>query len=202
CEEGHYCTNRGKFPCAAGRFGTSTHETSFLCSGACPAGSFCKEGSARSVLAIQLPTPCGNNTVYCPAGSSLPRVVSSGSFSFGGISAAERIAEALCPKGRYCQQGVAILCPAGTFGEMAGLQDAMCSGPCPAGIHENIFGGEVCVVHGCYRLDYWDVAVQCPPRWFCPRGAIDPFSLPCGGPEQYCPEGSGRPLPVDRGYYA
>ena len=38
--------------------------------------------------------------------------------------------------------------------------------------------------------------------WFCPPGTIDPFSFACGGPEYYCPEGSGRRLPVDRGFYA
>jgi len=38
--------------------------------------------------------------------------------------------------------------------------------------------------------------------WFCPAGTVDPYSFACGGPEHYCPEGSGRPLPVAQGYYA
>eukprot|EP00752_Nemacystus_decipiens_P010517 g9365.t1 len=101
-------------------------ETSFICSGPCPAGTFCPEASPS-------PIPCGNNTVYCPAGSSTPTVVSPGKYTFGGTSAARRIAEEFCPKGRYCKEGVATFCPAGTFGDREGLQDAWCSGPCPAG---------------------------------------------------------------------
>lgn len=38
--------------------------------------------------------------------------------------------------------------------------------------------------------------------WYCPPGTIHPFSFACGGPEYYCPEGSGRRLPVDTGFYA
>ncbi|CAM9366188.1 unnamed protein product, partial [Ectocarpus sp. 8 AP-2014] len=117
------------------------------------------------------PAPCGNSSVYCPAGSSTPIVVSPGNYAVGGTSASGRIEQAVCPKGRYCRQGLATLCPAGTFGEREGLHDDACSGPCPAG-------------------------------WYCPPGAIDPFALACGGPEHYCPEDSGRPLPVDRGFFA
>lgn len=84
------------------------------------------------------PIPCGNSTVYCPAGSSTPIVASFGNYTFGGASAAGRIAEDFCPKGRYCQEGVAVLCSAGTFGDREGLQDAACSGPCPAGKQENV----------------------------------------------------------------
>lgn len=95
------------------------------------------------------PIPCGNSTVYCPAGSSTPSAVSAGNYSFGGTSAAARTAEELCPKGRYCQKGLAVLCPAGTFGDREGLQDPACSGPCPAGKHDTFdatrtaFGGVI-----------------------------------------------------------
>ncbi|CAM9741308.1 unnamed protein product, partial [Ectocarpus sp. 13 AM-2016] len=126
CEQGHFCTYGVKLPCAPGGFGSYTEETSFLCSGLCPAGSFCPEGSSS-------PAPCGNSSVYCPAGSSTPIVVSPGNYTVGGTSASGRIEQAVCPKGRYCRQGLATLCPAGTFGEREGLHDDACSGPCPAG---------------------------------------------------------------------
>ncbi|CAM9427891.1 unnamed protein product, partial [Laminaria digitata] len=116
------------------------------------------------------PTPCGNSTVYCPAGSSAPSVASAGNYTLGGASPAGRTGEAVCPKGRYCQQGMAVYCPPGTYGKTGGLQDAACSGPCP-------------------------------PGWYCPPGTVDPFLFACGGPEHYCPEGSGRQLPVDMGFY-
>lgn len=38
--------------------------------------------------------------------------------------------------------------------------------------------------------------------WFCPPGTVNPYSLACGGADHYCPEGSGRRLPIARGYYA
>lgn len=42
----------------------------------------------------------------------------------------------------------------------------------------------------------------CHAGWYCPSGTVDPFSLACGSPTYFCPEGSGRSLPVDRGFYA
>lgn len=86
------------------------------------------------------PTPCGNSSVYCPPRVSTPTFVSAGNYSLGGTSAAGRVAEAVCPKGRYCTQGKAILCPAGTFGEREGLQNSTCSGPCPAGENSKFRG--------------------------------------------------------------
>lgn len=86
------------------------------------------------------PIPCGNSTVYCPAGSSRPTAVSPGNYTLGGASESGRTAEEVCPKGRYCHQGVAVLCPPGTFGEQEGLDNAECSGPCPAGERKERLG--------------------------------------------------------------
>ena len=35
-----------------------------------------------------------------------------------------------------------MLCPAGTFGDLEGVRDEACSGPCPAGKEES-FGGVI-----------------------------------------------------------
>ncbi|CAM9593374.1 unnamed protein product, partial [Ascophyllum nodosum] len=76
------------------------------------------------------------------------------------------------PAGKFCREGAVKFCPAGTYGELARL-------------HEE---------DTCSNL--------CPAGWYCPTGTVHPFSLACGGPRFYCPEGSGRPLPVDRGFHA
>ena len=43
-----------------------------------------------------------------------------------------------CPPGHYCLEGsagpeAAIECPGGVFGDVRGLRDAKCAGPCPPG---------------------------------------------------------------------
>lgn len=82
---------------------------------------------------LDSPVVCGNSTVFCPAGSAAPTVVSRGNYTLGGTSPAQRTTDTVCPKGRYCQNGVAVLCPAGTYGEADGLWEEGCSGACPAG---------------------------------------------------------------------
>lgn len=41
--------------------------------------------------------------------------------------------QATCPAGTYCQGGVSLPCPAGTYGSRMGLYSPTCSGLCPAG---------------------------------------------------------------------
>ncbi len=99
------------------------------------------------------PIPCGNSTVYCPAGSSRPTEVSSGNYTLGGTSNAGRTEEEVCPKGRYCHQGVAVLCPPGTFGEREGLDGAGCSGPCPAGEQRGV--GAIRTAEAVFKIEEW-----------------------------------------------
>lgn len=92
------------------------------------------------------PIPCGNSTVFCSAGSSKPSIVSSGNYTVGGTSEVGRTADEICPRGRYCLEGLAVLCPSGTYGEVQGLQSEACSGPCPAGEHVSWQGIPCCAV--------------------------------------------------------
>ncbi|KAJ1420393.1 hypothetical protein B484DRAFT_351281 [Ochromonadaceae sp. CCMP2298] len=46
-----------------------------------------------------------------------------------------RTAQRQCEPGTYCEAGIPILCPPGTFGSSYGLSDAACTGLCPAGFY-------------------------------------------------------------------
>jgi len=87
CEPGHYCVDGVQRPCPAGRFGMSAGLASPGCSGTCPEGYFCPEGSSN---ATSRPCPAGRYGSsagltdgscsglcapghYCPAGSSSPQ---------------------------------------------------------------------------------------------------------------------------------
>ena len=59
------------------------------------------------------PLLCGNDTVYCPAGSFHPLVAGPGYYTEGG-SNLTRVARIRCPAGSYCPgMGVTFDCPAG-----------------------------------------------------------------------------------------
>lgn len=103
------------------------------------AGYYCAPGSVE-------PSPCGSPAVYCPPRSRAPVPVSRGYYSIvnGAASSAAsdlaplgtetvRTGELACPRGSYCVGGVRTACPAGRFGDVPGLFDETCSGPCAAG---------------------------------------------------------------------
>jgi hypothetical protein len=59
--------------CASGRFGSSYGLTNEECSGLCERGYFCPEGSTSKQQ-----FPCGNETVFCPAGTGVKYIVDVG----------------------------------------------------------------------------------------------------------------------------
>lgn len=75
---------------------------------------------------------CGNNTVYCPKGSSIPIKVRNGYYSYGNDEYT-RTSERICSKGYYCVDGRSIECPVGYYGNEEGLSSPYCSGKCPSG---------------------------------------------------------------------
>lgn len=61
---------------------------------------------------------------------------------------------------------------------------------CPPGT----YGAESAIVHPlCSGF--------CREGYYCPYASTKSTEIPCGGPDFYCPRGSGTPLPVDTGYY-
>ena len=65
CPAGSYCSGGVRSPCPAGTFVGTTRRSDVSSCQVCTAGGYCPVGCAS-------PVPCGNDTGYCPAGSSKP----------------------------------------------------------------------------------------------------------------------------------
>jgi len=123
-------------------------------------------------------------------------------------ASANRVAQAACPPGAYCERGVARLCPAGQYGWAFGASDSNCAGPCGA--------GHWCPQGSIQRLENvcpagrWSAggsgsilcAGECAPGYFCPEGSISATEHECGGETVYCPPSSPLPINVTEGHYA
>ena len=83
CPAGSYCSGGEKTLCPAGHFGETTGLSTADCSGSCPAGYYCPEGSVSGTT-----NKCGSVDKYCPAGSSAPTDVSE---EIGRASCRERV---------------------------------------------------------------------------------------------------------------
>ena len=120
CEKGHYCldasTSATSRQCPRGRFGSIFGLTNANCSGLCSPGFYCPVGS---VSAEQV--PCGGSDVYCPVGSYEPTPVTPGYFTIGGSSPQTRTGQQIATKGFFALEGIEFPCPAGTFGNVSGI---------------------------------------------------------------------------------
>lgn len=122
----------------------------------------------------------------------------------------------MCPEGTYCQEGVSIACPAGTYGDAPGLSSPICSGPCPAGRYclagtylpstsTSIAAADdvgLACPAGRFGVEGMGDAMcagPCPAGYYCPAGSVS--GLACGS-GYYCPEGSGERLNVTDGWFA
>merc|ERR1711968_32149 len=97
--------------CPAGTFGATASLFNSSCSGPCQKGYWCPKESVSSTA-----NKCGNVTVYCPEGSSIPLAVPAGYYSVssdgndildvGSVQDEHdedlRSAVVECPKGWYC----------------------------------------------------------------------------------------------------
>lgn len=164
CESGFFCNGEIKIPCPSGVVGDREGYSTEKCGHPCPKGFYCP-------LRTITPLLCGNSSVYCPPSSSRPLPIPSGYFGLGESSNRFEQIE-ICPKGFYCSSGLKLTCPAGSYGEMQGLDSATCSGQCPAG---------------------W----FCPTASSSPYSRPCPIN-----PGNYCPRGSSHPIPVALGFYA
>ena len=102
-------------------------------------------------------------------GSASRQLVSPGYFSAPLVAQpSQRWSQVVCPAGSYCREGLATLCPPGTYGSSTGSSTPWCNG----------FG-------------------SCSPGFYCPAGSTSPAVLPCASnhPEDsvYCPAGAGTP---------
>ncbi len=152
---GQYCAGGVQLPCPAGYYGTNPQETSPTCTAQCDAGYWCPAGSTHGQVHV-----CGNNTVYCPTGSSHASPVAPGYYTSGGDSTgATRTQQLQCTAGSFCLAGVRISCPFGTYGSVPGLQTASCSGRCGAGFV-------------CPAGSLSGTSMQCPIGYYCSGGLV------------------------------
>lgn len=181
CPPGYYCPGDGlRHKCQSGHFGERSGLTISTCDGLCMSGYYCPPGSTSS---HQL--PCGNATVVCAEGSSVPQQVLSGFYSassndiqipglsYAGPNSTKDVA-LQCEVGYYCKEGVKYQCPGGTYGESLGA-------------------GNLSSCH------------ICPPGHYCPSYPGPPTTnetiIACGQSYLYCPQGSPEPKSVDMGHY-
>ena len=182
CPPGYYCPGDGlRHKCESGHFGENTGLTIPACDGQCQSGYYCPPGSTSDHQ-----VPCGNATVVCAEGSSLPQPVPKGYYStsfndtqmegwnYAGPNSTQDMA-LQCEVGYFCKEGVKYQCPGGTYGDNVGAGD---SSDCHV----------------------------CPPGHYCPSYPGPPTThetiITCGESYLYCPEGSPKPLNVDPGHYS
>ena len=145
CPLGHYCPEATIDPikCRAGIFGNTTGLIDEHCNSECWVGgctdNFCKEGyfcPSGSVTSDQY--ECGDASVYCPSGSSIPIVAPPGYYTVGPFPIEDprrRVDIRICEPGYFCKAGVKVQCPPGTYGSSSGLSTSSCSGLCDKGFY-------------------------------------------------------------------
>jgi len=187
----YFCIGGIRYKCPAGTFGSSEALRDAACSGPCPPGYYCPEGST-------LPTPCPAGTYGNVSGLSAPAC------------------SGLCEPGHWCP--VASVsprqrqCTGGRVGSGFGLTTSACSSLCEdrgeypsvsstddyvrANITDSLTGVAVLPGYNPFCEPEW-----CAAGYYCPPGSSRSTQVPCGSPAYYCAVGSAVPTPVDTGYY-
>lgn len=119
-----------------------------------------------------------------------------------------RVAQAYCPPGSYCEHGVSRLCPAGKYGFSFGLSSPNCDGDCGP--------GHFCPIGSIRRRQLrcpagrWSgggsgdalCSGECEAGWYCPEASTSAREKECGGETFFCPSSSPMPLNVTNGFFA
>ena len=203
CPSGYYCLHGERLLCPAGSFGNVTGLHSFNCSGLCDEGYYCPAGSIQPNA-----FDCGVEEYYCPLGSSSPLLVPPGCYSSPlDVDRLNRFEIEVCPPGYYCNRGILVECPPGTFGNTTSLSEPTCSGICPKGYYCPLattdFESHPCppgTFGNSTALESPSCSGLCKPGFYCPSGSSVDNPYSCGSPNVYCPVGSSNPIPVPSGY--
>jgi hypothetical protein len=153
-----------------------------------------------ALSSLALITLLHTEAVYCPQGSPYPLLTNPGyytisthdtnttyinsfshqSSSVGSVSISSKIRtnQAKCPRGSFCSNGLAFLCPGGRYGSEEGLLSMGCSGECKEGFY-------------CPEGSTSPIQILCPLGTF---GSVRGLSsATCSGPCLHplsCPPGS------------
>ena len=130
CEEGYWCENGVRFECFEGHYGAEKGLVSGTCSGQCYAGFYCEKQSTSPMQYV-----CGDETFFCPIGSSAPTPVSDGHYTIDPAENGGMTAERLCGIGHYCTAGEQHECWPGHFGSSYGNTAPTCDGECYEGYY-------------------------------------------------------------------
>ena len=148
----------------------------------CPPGYQCALGRKK---------PCGNTAYWSAAGQSNCTKVTAGYFTVGGYTNGRvRTGQSLCPRGRYCTEGVKHLAPLGTYTDKEGVNGLDKVTPCPGGTFGSTKGLTTMACSG-----------PCQQGYYCPPGSELSNGTVCGGSTRYCPAATGGALTVSIGYY-
>ncbi|CAM5172040.1 unnamed protein product, partial [Eretmochelys imbricata] len=181
CSKGHYCPARSilPLPCPAGTYMDILGAMGTGSCKPCPAGMYC------STAGLATPEGLCQPGYYCAQGSNSTSPVG---LPFGD----------LCLAGYYCPAGTKhpreMPCPAGTWNERRGAQDASWCLPCPPGFF-------------CSMAGQVSPAGLCAPGYYCTGGTQTPRPLdavtgdlcPKG---HFCLAGSAAPSPCPDGEYS
>lgn len=187
CPVGHYCPEGSISPikCPGGRYGASRNLQTSFCSGQCSAGYYCPPGSTSAN-----PNPCGNESYYCPIGSSDRLRVIPGYYStsetkvsvgiFDGVPGSSvfnkefsndyrtRTNQVICPIGHYCVNGIKYPCPEGYFGSTTGLISPLCE----------VEGAASAISFQSTSGSFTNST--CPVGFYCPKASVSPIICPAG----------------------
>ena len=223
CKQGYYCnsgsTSSKQMICAAGRYGSYGGLQDQECSGQCERGYYCPAGSTNATAVrcgsadsagpiLDLADPIGSAGAYhyCPLGSAAPVPVTKGYYTVDG-EVTLRANQTICEPGFYCQKGIRIACPRGTYGSVYGLTNTdaeegrngsalfgfqssthyQCNGLCDPGYycpynsssptHEKCPPGRYGGVQGQVDAGCTDI---CPHGHYCPARTVIPYECPAG----------------------
>lgn len=168
CSFGNYCEDGVMRKCPAGKYGNQVNLQSKDCSGVCPEGFYCPEGT-------KLPHqyPCSNDTrIYCPEGSEMPSSVGLGFYtersSQSVVVGGGYTSQTICPRGSYCISGVRYLCPAGRYGGNIQSINSSCTALCRGGFYCPA-GSSLSTQFQCDATDI-----------YCPEGSPAPIPVTTG----------------------
>ncbi|TYZ57690.1 hypothetical protein PybrP1_008537 [[Pythium] brassicae (nom. inval.)] len=146
----------------------------------CPAGSYCVGG---------IVTLCPGGTYGSTTGLSTP--LCSGRCKDGFLCAAGSTSATPlpCPTGSYCTNGIATLCPAGTYGSTTGLSMPACSGKC-RGRFVCAAGSTSPTETPCAAGTYSKNGIRCwacLPGFCCAGECLSREQTPCDASVRNCP---------------